>query len=89
MTCKACGFSHPPMQDCKVAARIRANTVTRTVTKIDVVTPAVTRNRESVTPAVTHNPYDNTPDLPMFDKRRQSKRSNADRQREYRARKAA
>jgi hypothetical protein len=25
MTCKACKYDHPPAQDCKVAARIRAN----------------------------------------------------------------
>ena len=64
MTCKACGFNHLPMQDCKVAARIRANANDATVNSTNSVAlpidatvipvPSVAFEHLNVYP----NPYD-------------------------------
>ena len=86
MTCKACKFDHPAMQDCRVAARIRGNTVTAqgntSVTGVEYVTPGTGIAVTEIHPNVTV-----FADL-GFDKLKWPK-SGAQRVREHRARKSA
>ena len=50
MACKACKFDHPAMQDCKVAARIRAaNERVESVKYIEKKRNTVTKSGNSVT----------------------------------------
>jgi hypothetical protein len=93
MTCRACGFDHPPMQDCKVAARLRANAVTDKPKTVVTHAAAVTQTLAAavtVAPTVTAELHPNVTaftDLSMH--LIKWPQPAAERMRRYRARKAS
>ena len=97
MICKACKFEHPVMQDCKVAARIRASNAAKqkkvAVAKPENVTPAksVTLHKAASVTSFEHpKVYPDSGEL-GWDKLDwpEPPKSGAQRVREHRARKAA
>lgn len=93
MACKACGFDHSPMLDCKFAARIRGDSVMPSITSRITRSAIVTPEAETIVTHIKPVTAELHPNVTVFtdlgfDKFHWPK-SAAQRSKEYRARKAA